>query len=648
MRHSSKKRFQQLEAQLRKEERSAQPAGHGHHSSPHAHASAKPHTRHRSAWKLIAQFWALLSQSRAYVVYALCTVTISTLLGLVPPASTKFVVDHVLGAIPLPQAIQQYEFVPTDRWTLLIAIIGITFCLTMFAKLVGLSGRWQATRSVKRLQMSLRKSVFEHAVRLPMSRVHELRSGGIASILREDAGSVGDLIFGLMYNPWRAFTQLTGSLVILAIVDWRLLLGAVALLPAVYFSHRTWISRIRPRFRAIRKRRTEIDSRATEAFGGMRVVRAFGRQKTETARIMTENHLMARQELDAWWWNRTIEIIWQTMIPLVTGILMLYGGYRVIHGHLTVGDLMMFVVYLLMLLEPLAVIAESSASLQNGLSALDRILDLLEEPQEFQSQTQSQPLIREDIRGRLSFEEVCFQYQSEGAFALQDISFVAEPGQMIALVGHSGAGKTTLCNLVARFFDPTSGTISCDGQDLKTFDVEQYRSLLGIVEQDVFLFDGTVNENISYSVRSATLQQIEQAAEVANATEFIHQLPQGFETVIGERGVKLSGGQRQRLAIARAVLADPRILILDEATSSLDTQSEKLIQASLANLMADRTSFVIAHRLSTIRDADLILVLENGRVIESGNHQSLLEANGKYREMLDLQLQTQANSLAMS
>lgn len=590
----------------------------------------------RSFWILFREFLRLLRGERRSLTVALSTLAVATLLKLVPPAATKLAVDNVLAPNPLPASLTPW--LPDDRYRLLTVLAFGVLGLTTVATVVHLWGRWHATQAVKRVQARVRRRVFEHAVRLPLHRVYQLKSGGVASMLREDAGGLAELIFSMLYNPGRAIVQLAGSLAILAWVDWRLLLGSLALLPTVFFTHRTWIGRIRPLFRDIRKQRQDIDSHATEAFGGMRVVRAFGRAHSETARFVRGAHLMSRQEIYAWWWMRGVELAWSILLPAASALLLWHGGRGVLDGRLSLGDLMMFLAYLTMLLGPLAVLAETATDLQNSLAGLDRVLDLLAEPREMPADPNALVVQAETVAGQVELRNVSFRYPGHDRFVLRNVSLRAEPGQMIALVGRSGAGKTTLCNLIARFYDPVEGAVELDDVDLRTIDVDSYRRLLGVVEQEVFLFDGTVAENIAYANRHASPDEIRRAAEIANADEFIAGLENGYDTVIGERGVRLSGGQRQRIAIARAVLANPRILVLDEATSNLDTESERLIQQSLQTLMRGRTSFVIAHRLSTIVHADRIVVLEDGQIVETGTHAELLAASGRYRQMASMQM----------
>jgi ATP-binding cassette subfamily B protein/subfamily B ATP-binding cassette protein MsbA len=403
----------------------------------------------------------------------------------------------------------------------------------------------------------------------------------------------------------------------------------------------TFSRRIRPIYRSVRKDVEQIDGRVGETFSGIRVVRAFGREMRELLDYVVGRHTVLRKEMFAHRREMLLWTSWGLLLGAVNVVIAWYGGYLNIVGRASIGDIMAFQWYAFLLLNPVWNIVNSFSELQRSLAAMERVFEVLamDDDKPDKPDAQDAPAVVREIR----FENVTFEYR-ESQPVVRDFNVTVPGDSVVALVGRSGAGKTTVTDLVARFHDPTQGRILVNGSDIRDFRLRTYRDLLAIVQQDVFLFDGSVRDNIAYGRHNATDAEIEDAAQRANAHEFIVKLPEQYGTFIGERGVKLSGGQQQRLAIARAILAKPQILILDEATSNLDTESEQLIQASMAALLAGRTTFVIAHRLSTIRRADLILLLEDGRVIERGTHEQLVSARGAYHAMVLRQMESHGPS----
>ena len=435
-------------------------------------------------------------------------------------------------------------------------------------------------------------------------------------------------------SPGVAILRLLIAMVILFIINWKLAFTALGVIPPIMILSMIAIRRIRPIYRAIRKDVSYVDGRVGEAFQGIRAVRSFSGEQREENEYAVGQHTITRMRMFAA--KREI-IVWSTwgfIIALNTVVVTWAGGYWYIKGQATIGDIGAFQVYVLYLLNPVWKIVESLTELQRSLASMERVFEVLESPIDKPDRPGARevdPAI-EEIR----FENVGFAYNKQ-TDVIKNFNLTVTGGSVIALVGRSGAGKTTITDLVARFYDPTSGRITLNGHDLRDYKLNSFRDLLGVVQQEVFLFDGTVFANIAYANRNATREEVIAAAREANAHEFIAELPLGYDSIIGERGVKLSGGQRQRLSIARALLANPQILILDEATSNLDTESEQKIQQAMKELIKDRTTFVIAHRLSTITHADQIVVIEAGQIIESGTHDQLLAQNGAYTKMVQRQ-----------
>jgi ATP-binding cassette subfamily B protein/subfamily B ATP-binding cassette protein MsbA len=485
------------------------------------------------------------------------------------------------------------------------------------------------------VMLSLRRALFHHLLHLPLSRLWDMKTGGILSRLTGDVDTTTGLLQMAIVSPLLSVIRLTIAVLILFNLNWQLALTALSIIPGVMLMSLVQARRVRPIYRSIRKDAEVIDGRVGETFSGIRVVRAFRREVRELLDYLVGRHAVLRKEMFAHRREMVIWTSWGLLLGMVNVVIVWYGGYLVLDGRATIGDIFAFQWYTFLLLNPVWNIVNSFSELQRSLAATERVFEVLA----METDKPDRPGAREapKVVETIAFQDVEFEYR-EDTPVVRDFNLEVAGGTVVALVGRSGAGKTTVTDLVARFQDPTRGRILLNGIDIRDLKLATYRDLLAIVQQDVFLFDGSVRDNIAYGRHNATDADVEAAARLANAHEFIVELPLKYETFVGERGVKLSGGQQQRLAIARAFLKGPQILILDEATSNLDTESEQLIQASMTKLLAGRTTFIIAHRLSTVRRANLILVMEGGRVVERGTHDQLMRGGGLYHDMVTRQL----------
>jgi ABC-type multidrug transport system fused ATPase/permease subunit len=549
----------------------------------------------------------------------------SSVIDLVPPLFQRRIVDQVIDDANLALL-----------GGLIAGLVGVYALLQLFN-----AGDMYVRHALgERFIFDLRVRLYAYLQRLSLSFFERTSTGELMSRVTNDVSVLESFVTHGSALSAAALLRLLGGAVILFVLDARLALLVLIPVPILTISLRYFNTRIRPVYRRVRARLGDINAQLQDNLSGIRVIQAFGQESQALTRftVESEGYYRARVQGIRYWSTFFPAMRFVASLGMVT--VLGAGTIMVVNGSLSLGTLVAFLAYVASFYEPINRLTEIDNVFQEAIAAGERIFELLDEHPEIQNAPGA--VVLPTMRGEVLFDDVHFRYGT-GDEVLQHVSFHIAPGEVVALVGPSGAGKTSIANLLCRFYDPIQGKVSVDGHDLRHVDLDSLRGHVAVVLQDTFLFNTTVRENLLYGKPEATDEELVAAAKAAYAHEFIEELPEGYRTELGERGIKLSGGQKQRLALARAILADPRILILDEATSSVDAEAEYLIQQALEAVLEGRTALVIAHRLSTIRDADKIIALEEGRIVEVGDHRELLERGGLYSQLYQRQIELAAS-----
>jgi subfamily B ATP-binding cassette protein MsbA len=579
-------------------------------------AEAKKRGISTEAWR---EARTLVWAHRRRLTLGLVLLVLNRLTGLVLPSSSKIVVDRVIGQ---------------NRSDLLVWIAVAVAAATLVQAVTSFALSQVLGVAAQRAITDMRRSVQQYVLRLPTSYFDSTKTGVLISRVMNDAEGIRNLVgTGLVQLVGGLITALI-ALGVLFYLNWHLTVLSIIVLGVFGGGLAYAFTKLRPLFRERSKINAEVTGRLAETMGGIRIVKAYHAERAERLVFTRGVNKMFRNIAATMTGISAVGGFSALVIGVIGVVMILVGGHAVVAKTMTLGDLVMYLLFTGMMAAPVIQIASIGTQITEAFAGMDRIREVRSQVTEDAGDETRQPL--GDVRGEVVFEDVTFAYKP-GVNVLKHVSFRAPAGSTTALVGSSGSGKSTLIGLVMAFNRPGSGRVIVDGRDLAGVPLGDYRTQLGVVLQDNFLFDGTISENIRFARPHASPAEVQAVARIAHCDEFIREFEHGYDTVVGERGVKLSGGQRQRVAIARAILADPRILILDEATSSLDSESEALIQDGLRSLRRGRTTFVIAHRLSTIQSADQILVLEGGEIVERGTHHELLAAGGRYRQLYDKQ-----------